>query len=47
MLEQAAGILAVEGYRMGFTRHELYKRRTLEAPPGFTVAAMSSAISAL
>ena len=47
VLEQAAGILAVEGYHMGATRYQLYKRRTVEAAPGFTVAAMSKAISDL
>ncbi|CAM3527234.1 Ferritin-like domain-containing protein [Deinococcus saxicola] len=47
VLEQAAGILAVEAYHMGSTRYQLYKRRTLEAAPGFTVAAMSQAISDL
>ncbi|MFC4637457.1 ferritin-like domain-containing protein [Deinococcus hohokamensis] len=47
VLEQAAGILAVEAYHMGSTRYQLYKRRALEAAPGFTVAAMSQAISDL
>ncbi|WP_034357101.1 ferritin-like domain-containing protein [Deinococcus phoenicis] len=47
VLEQAAGILAVEGYHMGSTRFQLYKRRDQEAAPGFTVAAMSRAISDL
>ncbi|GAA5513479.1 hypothetical protein Dcar01_02217 [Deinococcus carri] len=47
VLEQAAGILAVEGYHMGSTRYQLYKRRNQEVAPGLTVAAMSQAISDL
>ncbi|MFD1731046.1 ferritin-like domain-containing protein [Deinococcus malanensis] len=47
VLEQAAGILAVESYHMGAARFQLYKRRGLTVAPEFTVAAMSQAISDL
>ncbi|ADV67817.1 ferritin-like domain-containing protein [Deinococcus maricopensis] len=47
VLEQAAGILAVEGYHMGSTRYQLYKRRAQEVAPGLTVAQVSKGISDL
>lgn len=45
VLEQAAGILAVEGYHAGAIRSMLYDRRNEEAAAGLTVAAVTKAIS--
>ncbi|MFC4637456.1 ferritin-like domain-containing protein [Deinococcus hohokamensis] len=45
VLEQAAGILAVEGYHAGAIRSMLYDRRNEEAAAGLTVAQVTKAIS--
>ncbi|ADV67816.1 ferritin-like domain-containing protein [Deinococcus maricopensis] len=47
VLEQAAGILAVEGYHAGAIRSMLYERRDQEAAAGLTVAQVTKAISDL
>ena len=45
VLEQAAGILAVEGYHAGAIRSMLYDRRNEVAAAGLTVAQVTKAIS--
>lgn len=45
VLEQAAGILAAEGYHAGAIRSMLYERRNEEAAAGLTVAQVTKAIS--
>ncbi|GAA5513480.1 hypothetical protein Dcar01_02218 [Deinococcus carri] len=45
VLEQAAGILAVEGYHAGAIRSMLYERRDEQVAAGLNVAAVTKAIS--